>query len=274
MRRITVVHIGSTKFHAVFDRMNVEDTLAGKIVLTVGCVTQPDSALFAGRSVEDMKKIKVKLDQLHLEKIDRADEVLLLNVNGYIGRSTLHELCYAYNHQKHIRWLEDQYVMYCSQCEMAGFEKDHFFHTALSLDELDDILGSDNEAAIEHVVGRIANWHGEMAPVVRLESGVIALEIDLTCSQCEDTHETGYVISGCHYGAFCYVADEQGHFLADLRNQSFVCGDCAQSDRPKASDDENTLQPSWRSGYVPVMLLHQEELALEASAERQRLHYE
>ena len=45
------------------------------------------------------------MDQLHLYKIDLADEVLILNVGG-IGQSTLSELMYAKDHNKRIRWLE------------------------------------------------------------------------------------------------------------------------------------------------------------------------
>ena len=38
---------------------------------------------------------KVKLDELHKRKIDLADEVLILNVEGYIGKSTNSEIQYA-----------------------------------------------------------------------------------------------------------------------------------------------------------------------------------
>ena len=51
---------------------------------------------------------KVKLDELHLRKIDLADEVLILNVGGYIGESTGRELAYARQHGKTIRFLEPE----------------------------------------------------------------------------------------------------------------------------------------------------------------------
>ena len=38
--------------------------------------------------------------------VDLADEVLILNVGGYIGESTRSELDYAQSHNKIIRFLE------------------------------------------------------------------------------------------------------------------------------------------------------------------------
>lgn len=50
---------------------------------------------------------KKMLDELHLRKIDLADEILVLNVDGYIGESTKREIQYASNHNKVIRYLEE-----------------------------------------------------------------------------------------------------------------------------------------------------------------------
>lgn len=46
------------------------------------------------------------LDELHLRKIDMADEVLVVNVNGYIGERTSIEIGYAKDHGKPVRYLE------------------------------------------------------------------------------------------------------------------------------------------------------------------------
>ena len=45
-------------------------------------------------------------DTLHLRKIDLADEVLVLNVGGYIGESTRREIAYAIAQKKPVRYLE------------------------------------------------------------------------------------------------------------------------------------------------------------------------
>lgn len=47
-----------------------------------------------------------RLDELHRRQIDPADEVLVLNVGGYIGMSTRGEIDYAERLGKPIRYLE------------------------------------------------------------------------------------------------------------------------------------------------------------------------
>lgn len=46
------------------------------------------------------------LDELHLRKIDLSDEVLVVNVNGYVGESTRNELAYAKRIGRAIRYME------------------------------------------------------------------------------------------------------------------------------------------------------------------------
>jgi hypothetical protein len=95
---------GSTRFMEAFQRVNLEQTLAGRIVLSVGCNTKSDADLTqAGELTEELKR---KLDNLHLRKIDLADEILVLNVGGYIGESTRREIEYARATGKTIGWLE------------------------------------------------------------------------------------------------------------------------------------------------------------------------
>lgn len=96
---------GSTRFSEAFHEANLRETLAGRIVLSIGCDFKSDHDLqLAGQLTEEDKK---RLDELHLRKIDLADEVLILNVGGYIGQSTLNELMYAKEHNKRIRFLEN-----------------------------------------------------------------------------------------------------------------------------------------------------------------------
>jgi hypothetical protein len=97
---------GSTRFSKAFQEANLNETLAGRIVLTIGCDMRSDGELFAEKSPEELRQIKANLDALHLRKIDLADEVLILNVSGYIGKSTRRELNYARAQGKTIRFLE------------------------------------------------------------------------------------------------------------------------------------------------------------------------
>lgn len=102
--RPTIVCLcGSTKFMAAFKKANLDFTLSGQIVLTVGADKSDLELLQEGTLTED---IKVRLDELHKRKIDLADEVFVLNVGGYIGESTRSEIEYAKLHEKPIRYLE------------------------------------------------------------------------------------------------------------------------------------------------------------------------
>lgn len=92
---------GSTKFKKEFIEANFKETMQGKIVVTVGWFSHTDKDTFY-----PSEKEKKALDELHLRKIDIADEVLFLNVNGYIGESTNRELQYAIGNNKIIRFLE------------------------------------------------------------------------------------------------------------------------------------------------------------------------
>jgi hypothetical protein len=91
---------GSTRFEREFQEMNELLTRAGKIVLSVGCFRT------SGETPEISTEEKFRLDQLHLRKIDLADEVLILNRHGYIGESTRKELAYAKQKKKAVRFLE------------------------------------------------------------------------------------------------------------------------------------------------------------------------
>lgn len=99
---------GSTRYglHS-FRQTNLRKTLAGRIVLTIGCDTKSDDDLFATLPAERQAEVKSALDQLHLRKIDLADEVFVLNVGGYIGDSTRAEIDYAVKIGKPVRYLED-----------------------------------------------------------------------------------------------------------------------------------------------------------------------
>ena len=77
-------------------------TLEGNIVISVG--------LF-GHSGDDevwTKGTKEMLDDMHKRKIDMADEIFVINVDGYIGSSTRSEIEYAAATGKPVCYLEEQ----------------------------------------------------------------------------------------------------------------------------------------------------------------------
>lgn len=91
---------GSGRFKEAFDKAEFDLTMEGKIVLTIGCNTKD-----IARDI-DWARYKPMLDELHKRKIDLADEVLILNVGGYIGESTRSELEYALSLRKPVQYLE------------------------------------------------------------------------------------------------------------------------------------------------------------------------
>ena len=101
MKPTVICLCGSTKFKQEFIRANFEETMAGNIILTVGFYGHADSDVYI-----PTEKEKKDLDELHFRKIDLADEIMVLNVGGYIGESTRNEINYAKSLGKPIGYLE------------------------------------------------------------------------------------------------------------------------------------------------------------------------
>lgn len=106
MKTPTIVCLcGSTRFYRQFQAANYRETLKGNIVLTVGFYPHAQDEIHGG-DMHITPDQKIALDELHKRKIDLADEVLVLNVGGYIGESTRSEISYAWDKQKLVRFLE------------------------------------------------------------------------------------------------------------------------------------------------------------------------
>lgn len=94
---------GSTKFKDDFLRIQKELTLAGNIVISVGCFGHSgDNEVWS----EDTKQM---LDDMHKRKIDMADEIFVINKNDYIGNSTRSEIDYALSLNKPVNYMEDHH---------------------------------------------------------------------------------------------------------------------------------------------------------------------
>lgn len=89
---------GSTKFKDEFIALNKKLTLQGNIVLTCGFFAHADDEPIT----DEQKKA---LDELHKRKIDLADIVFIINVDGYVGESTRSEIEYAAQQKKVISYL-------------------------------------------------------------------------------------------------------------------------------------------------------------------------
>ena len=93
---------GSTRFKDAFLETQKRLTLEGNIVISVG--------LFGHSGDEEvwMEGTKEMLDDMHKRKIDMADEIFVINVDGYIGESTRSEITYALAEGKPVRYLENR----------------------------------------------------------------------------------------------------------------------------------------------------------------------
>jgi len=93
---------GSTRFKDEFMKVQKDLTLAGNIVISVGAFGHSGDNEVFDEGTKEM------LDDMHKRKIDMADEIFVINVNGYIGSSTQSEIKYAQDHNKSVQYLEPE----------------------------------------------------------------------------------------------------------------------------------------------------------------------
>lgn len=91
---------GSTRFKDQFLEQQALLTLEGYIVLSACVFLNSDEH----RTVTAAQKRM--LDDMHKRKIDLADEILVINVGGYIGESTAAEIEYARRNGRTVKYLE------------------------------------------------------------------------------------------------------------------------------------------------------------------------
>lgn len=96
---------GSTRFLDAFDEAAVRLTLEGNVVLSIATTRTDDADLLAGMSQDDRKRALETFASVHRAKIDLADEVLVIDVGGYIGESTRAEIEYAERTGTPVRYL-------------------------------------------------------------------------------------------------------------------------------------------------------------------------
>ncbi len=97
--RPTVVCLcGSTKFKSAFERVARNETLKGRIVLTLAVFSQAD-----GHPLTDEQFTMLR--HLHRHKIKMSDEIFVVNVDGYIGESTQEDIDFAEANKMRIGYL-------------------------------------------------------------------------------------------------------------------------------------------------------------------------
>lgn len=107
---------GSTKFRDEFFAEQKRLTLEGNIVISVGLFGHSgDIEVWENMDENTITKTKEMLDDMHKRKIDMADEIFVIDKNGYIGNSTKSEIEYAINLKKPVKFMEP---LICQSCGM------------------------------------------------------------------------------------------------------------------------------------------------------------
>ena len=88
------------KFKETFLKEQEKLTLEGNIVF-------PPNFFTTIKKEKITSNTKKMLDKIHRQKIDMSDEILVINVDGYIGESTKSEIEYALKNGKAVKYLEE-----------------------------------------------------------------------------------------------------------------------------------------------------------------------
>lgn len=96
MARVTLC--GSTKFKREFEIINKQLSLEGHVVYSVAFFGHADNIPLTDEQKE-------KLDAVHKAKIDNSDAIFVIDVDGYIGKSTQSEIDYAMSTKKGVNYL-------------------------------------------------------------------------------------------------------------------------------------------------------------------------
>ena len=91
---------GSTRFKDDFLREQKRLTLEGNIVISVGLFGHSGDTEVWNENTKEM------LDDMHKRKIDMADEIFVINKDGYVGSSTKSEIAYAKAKGKKVNYME------------------------------------------------------------------------------------------------------------------------------------------------------------------------
>lgn len=98
---------GSIKFKDEFERLRKKLTLEGNIVISLGTFEHSgDNEVWEDQPEGTYTNTKKMIDAMQLQKIDIADKIMIVNVDGYIGESTQAQIDYAKSKGKDILYLK------------------------------------------------------------------------------------------------------------------------------------------------------------------------
>jgi hypothetical protein len=96
---------GSTRFKKEFEEVNRILELNDWIVLTVASYYHSENSKSLRKWIERNKK---QLDKLHLVKVELSQAIVVIDVDGYVGKSTRSEIRHAKKLEKPIYYWSDK----------------------------------------------------------------------------------------------------------------------------------------------------------------------
>lgn len=103
---------GSARFEKQFKEWNKRLTLQGHVVYSLA-VYPSDETEKSWYSSEQ----KLILDDIHKRKIDNSDAILVVDIDGYVGDSTLSEINYAESTNKRVLYLSR---LFDGECQLKA----------------------------------------------------------------------------------------------------------------------------------------------------------
>lgn len=92
---------GSVRFREDFEREECRLTMEGYIVLKPGCWIH-----LTDEEEGELRDLKALFAAMHFRRIDMADRIHVINKDGYIGKSTMAEIKYAFDKGMNISRME------------------------------------------------------------------------------------------------------------------------------------------------------------------------
>jgi len=99
--------VGSSRFILHYATLAWELEKRGAITLGLHLLPKEYTSEPIPGHLAEYEGVADRMDQLHLRKIDLADEVMVLNIGGYIGESTRREIKYAESLGKPVSYVEE-----------------------------------------------------------------------------------------------------------------------------------------------------------------------
>ena len=97
---------GSSRFIESFAVLAWKFEKLGAITFSLQCFPLSYYTNYAGDNLVAAECVSNQIDELHLRKINLASEIFVINVNGYISKSTTREIAYAQKLCKPVKYLE------------------------------------------------------------------------------------------------------------------------------------------------------------------------